>query len=114
MAVARSGTTSAPAPPPARLNAIRPSLVDCRISQPSVVAESAASGWSGFEGMPARSVPPLTGGPPLAPEPPAEPDPPHAPATATARTARVAATACENALIGGRLYSPAAGSVNSL
>src|SRR5579871_1138777 len=99
IAVARSGTTSAPAPPAARLNAIRPSFVASRISQPSVVADSAASRWSGLEGMAASSVPPLTGVPPADPPEADVPDPPpHAAAAAATTTAAAVARArCENA-----------------
>ena len=64
IAVAMSGTICAPAPPAAFLNVSRPLLVASRISQPSLVYESAGSRWSGLSGMPARSVPPLTGVPP--------------------------------------------------
>src|SRR6185312_7537495 len=99
-AVARSGTTCEPAPPPARRNVIRPSFVASRISHPSVVAESAPSRWSGFDGIPASSVPPFTGVPP--PEAPPEElePPPQPPAAARAHTAAGTARArSENVLI---------------
>src|SRR6266849_8262202 len=75
IAEAMSGTILAPSPPAAFLNVRSPLFVASRISHPSLVYDRAESRWSGLEGIPARSVPPLARGwvrpPPAVPTAPA-------------------------------------------